>query len=158
LRAGRSGNVVVDRPEVRTVRWDLERGLNPLVALLPRYLFGSALVAQLVALVGGLPALGDIARGVLGLALLVGLVALTALLVDYTITPVGSRAQRLRGLASGWTSAMVVGFTFAWYLDAEGASAGAVFLVELVSFVGGILGARDALRVMPADPYGDVAV
>jgi hypothetical protein len=128
------------------------------VALPPRYLFGSALVAQLVALIGGLPALADIARGVLALALVVGLLALTVLLVDYTITPVGSRAHRLRGLASGWTSTMVVGFTFAWYLDVEGATAGAVFLVELVSFGGGLLFARDALRVMQTDPYGDVAV
>jgi hypothetical protein len=128
------------------------------VALLPRYLFGSALVAQFVALVTGVPALADIARVVLAMALVVGVVALTVLLVDYTITPVGSQAHRLRGMASGWTSAMVVGFTFAWYLNAEGATAGLVFMVELFSFLSGILGTRDALRLTPADPYGDVAI
>lgn len=140
------------------MRRDLERGVNPLVALLPRYLFGSALLAQFVALIGRLPALADIARGVLTLAVLVGLVALTVLLVDYTITPAGSRAHRLRGLASGWTSAMVVGFTFAWYLGAGGAGAGPVFLVELVSFAGAIIGAREAIRLMPVDPYGDIVI
>jgi hypothetical protein len=140
------------------VRRELERGLNPLVALLPRYLFGSALVAQFVALVTGVPALGDIARVVLAMALVVGVVALTFLLVDYTITPAGSQAHRVRGMASGWTSAMVVGFTFAWYLNAEGATAGLVFMVELFSFLSGILGTRDALRLTPPDPYGDVAI
>lgn len=144
------------------MRRDLERGLNPLVALLPRYLFGSALLSQFVALVGGLveglSALADIARGLLALALVVGLVVMTVLLVDFTITPAGSRAHRLRGLASGWTSAMVVGFMFAWYLSAGGATAGTVFLVELAAFVGGMLGARDAGRLVPTDPYGDVAI
>lgn len=139
------------------MRWDLERGLNPVLALLPRYLFASALLTQFVALIIGLSALADIARAVLGVALVVGLVALTVLLVDYTITPAGSQAHRLRGLASGWTSAMVVGFTFAWCLHAQDAPAGVVFLVELGSFVGGMLGARDALRLVPADAYGDVA-
>ncbi|MBX6749807.1 MAG: hypothetical protein IRY85_09065 [Micromonosporaceae bacterium] len=138
------------------MRRDLERGPNPVVALLPRYLFASALVSQLVALIAGLPAIADIARGVLATAVIVGLVALTVLLVDYTITPAGSRAHRLRGLASGWTSAMVIGFMFAWCLEAEGAHAGSVFLVELVSFAGGMLCARDALRLAPVDSYGDV--
>jgi hypothetical protein len=143
---------------VRDVRRDLERGPNPIAALLPRYLFASALVSQLVALIAGLPAIADIARGVLATAVIVGLVALTFLLVDYTIAPAGSRAHRLRGLASGWTSAMVVGFTFAWCLDTQGAHAGSVFLVELVSFAGAMLCARDALRLAPVDSYGDVAV
>jgi hypothetical protein len=143
---------------VQTVRRDLERGLNPLVALAPRYLFASALLTQFVALIGRLPALADIARGVLATALVVGLVTLTVLLVDYTITPVGSRAHRLRGLASAWTSAMVVGFTLAWCLDAQGVTGGPVFLIELVAFGGGILCARDALRLMPTDQYGEVAV
>lgn len=140
------------------MRRDLERGPNPVAALLPRYLFASALVSQLVALIVRLPAIADIARGLLAMAIVVGLIALTFLLVDYTIAPAGSRAHRLRGLASGWTSAMVIGFTFAWCLGAQGAPAGVVFVVELVSFAGGMLCARDALRLAPADSYGDVAV
>jgi len=140
------------------VRRDLERGPNPVAALAPRYLFGSALVSQLVALVVRLPSIADIARGVLATAVVVGLIALTFLLIDYTITPAGSRAHRLRGLASAETSAMAIGFTFAWCLDAQGATAGSVFLVELVAFVGGMLCARDALRLAPIDSYGDVAV
>jgi hypothetical protein len=139
------------------VRRDLERGPNPVVALLPRYLFASALVSQLVALIAGLPSIADIARAVLATAVVVGLVALTVLLVDYTIAPAGSRAHRLRGLASGSTSAMVVGFMFAWCLAAQGASAGSAFVVELASFAGGMLCARDALRLAPIDSYGDVA-
>jgi hypothetical protein len=129
------------------VRRDLERGLNPLVSVLPRYLFAAVLPAQFVAAVAGLPALRDIARGVLALAVLVGVVALTVLLVDYTIAPAGSMSHRLRGLASAWTSALVVGFTFAWYLEAEGARPGVVFLVEVVSFAAAVLCSRDALRL-----------
>jgi hypothetical protein len=151
-----SGESIAVGPEVRDVRRDLERGPNPVVALLPRYLFASALVSQVVALVVGLPAIADIARTVLATAVVVGLVALTFLLVDYTIAPAGSRAHRLRGLASGSTSAMVVGFTFAWCLAAEGAPAGLVFLVELAAFAGGMLCVRDALRLAPIDAYGDV--
>jgi hypothetical protein len=130
------------------VRRDLERGLNPFVALLPRYLFGAALAAQLVVLTVPLPALRDVARGLLATAVLVGLVALTALVVDYTTTPVGSVAQRLRGLATAWTSAMTVGFTLAWYVRAE-ATAVAVFGIELVAFAGGAYVYREAVRVLP---------
>jgi hypothetical protein len=144
------------RAEVRGVRRDLERGLNPLTSLLPRYLFGAALLVQFVALVVRLPALRDAARGVLAVAVVVGLVALTVLLIDYTIAPTGSVAHRLRGLASAWTSALVVGFTLAWYLDAEGAAAGQVFAVELASFTGAMLCARDALRLGPGRWEGDV--
>ena len=43
------------------MRRDLERGLNPLIALPPRYLFGTALVCQFVALIGRLPALAELA-------------------------------------------------------------------------------------------------
>lgn len=138
------------------MRRDLERGLNPFLAVLPRYLFASALLSQFIALIVGLPALTDIARRVLAVAVVVGLAVLIVLLVDYTITPAGSRAHRLRGLASAWTSAMVVGFTFAWCLGTEGAAPGSVFLVELVSFLGGLICARDAHRLMPVDSYGDV--
>src|SRR5262245_12739167 len=99
-----------------TVRRDLERGLNPLVSLLPRYLFATALGTQFGALAIHLPALADIARGVLGAAVLVGLVALTVLLVDYTTAPTGSVTHRLRGQASAWTSVLTVGFTLAWYV------------------------------------------
>jgi hypothetical protein len=139
------------------VQRDLERGPNPVVALLPRYLFTSALLSQLVALGISLPAIADIARGLRATAVVVGVVALTVLLVDYMITPAGSPAQRLRGWTSGWTSTMVFGFMLAWFLDAEGVPAVAVFLVELVSFAIGVLCARDVLRLMPIDTYGDVA-
>jgi hypothetical protein len=35
---------------------------------------------------------------------------------------------------------MVAGFTLAWYLRADGASSGPLFLLELVAFVGGLVG------------------
>src|SRR5690349_9493909 len=74
------------------VRQDLERGLNPLVALPPRYLFGSALLCQAVALGIRLPALADIASGVLATAVAIGVVVLGVMLVDYTMAPLGSVA------------------------------------------------------------------
>jgi hypothetical protein len=130
------------------VRRDLERGLNPFLALLPRYLFASALASQFVALVVALPALRDVARVVLGLAVLVGLVALSVLAVDFVSSPVGSRAHRLRGMASGWTSVLVVGFTLAWYVSAE-TTPGFLFGIELVAFAGGAFGHWGSLRQMP---------
>jgi hypothetical protein len=122
--------------------------LNPLVALLPRYLFAAALTAQFVALVVPLAALADVARGLLGTAVLVGLIALAVLVVDHTTAPVGSVMRRLRGLACAWTSAMTVGFTLAWHVFAQAAPA-SVFALELVAFAGGLYGYREALRVEP---------
>jgi uncharacterized membrane protein len=122
------------------VQRTLERGLNPLLSLLPLSLFTVALLADLGALMSGLDVFGDVAGGVLAAALLVGLVALTALFVDYTTAPVGSVAHRVRGLASACTTGMVVGFTLAWYLRGDGTGSGAVFLLELVAFLGGLGG------------------
>jgi len=131
------------------MRRDLERSLNPLVTLLPRYLFASALATQLLALVLDVPALHDIARGILGAAVLVGLVVLTVLFVDYTTAPVGSVTHRLRGLASASTSVLVVGFTLAWYVRAD-VPAGALFAIELIAFAGGAVGYWEVLRQAPA--------
>ncbi len=132
------------------MRRELERGMNPLVWLLPRYLFAAALGSQAVALVIPLAALGAISRGLLGTAVVVGLVALTVLLVDYTSAPVGSVAARLRGLAAAWTSVLVFGFTLAWYVWPDVTQL-AVFGVELVSFAGGAFGAWEAQRLLPAE-------
>ena len=118
----------------------LERGLHPMLSLFPLSLFAVALLADLGALMSGLDPFGDIATGVLATALLVGLVALTALFVDYTTAPVGSVAHQVRGVASACTTAMVAGFTLAWYLHKDGASSGPVFLLELVAFLGGVVG------------------
>jgi hypothetical protein len=136
------------------VRHDLERGLHPLVSLLPRYLFASALATQFLALVTGLAALTDIANGLLGASVLVGLVALTVLFVDYTTAPVGSLTHRLRGQASAWTSLLVVGFTLAWHVRSD-TSTGAVFAIELASFVGGAVGYWAALRHAPVPSQAD---
>jgi hypothetical protein len=125
-----------------TVRRDLERGLNPLVSLLPLYLFGSAVLAQLAALAIPLAAMDDIARGVLATAAVVGLVTATILLVDYTTAPVGSVTARLRGLSSASTTGMAVGFILAWYMHVDGAAGLAVAAVELVSYGCGLLGWR----------------
>jgi hypothetical protein len=137
------------------MRRDLERSLNPVVSLLPRYLFAAALATQLLAIAVRLPALSDIARVLLGAAVLVGLVALTVLLVDYTTAPVGSVTRRLRGLASAWTSVLVVGFTLAWYVHAQ-VGAGAIFAIELASFAGGAFGYREALRHAPVSLHGEM--
>ncbi len=117
----------------------LERGLNPLLSLLPLSLFAVAVLADFGALVSGMSAFGDIAGGVLAAALLVGLVTLTVLLVDYTTSPAGSVAHRVRGLASAYATAMVAGFSLAWYLR-DGMSGGPVFLLELGSFLAGLVG------------------
>ncbi len=122
------------------VRQDLERGLNPLVSLFPLYLFTSAVLAQLSALVIPLSAMGDIARALLATAAIVGLIASTILLVDYTTAPVGSVTARLRGLSSASTTSMAVGFILAWYMHVDGAAELAVAAVEVVSYGCGLLG------------------
>jgi hypothetical protein len=132
-----------------TVRRDLERGLNPLVSLLPLYLFGSAVLSQLSALVIPLSAMDDIARGVLATAAIVGLVAATILLVDYTTAPVGSVTAHLRGLSSASTTGMAIGFILAWYMHLDGASGWAVGAVELISYGFGLFGWR-AIRTYAA--------
>ena len=131
------------------MRWELERGLNPLVLLFPRYLFAAALGSQLVALVVPLASLAAISRGLLGTAVVVGLVALTVLLVDFTTAPMGSVAARLRGLASASTSVLVVGFTLAWYVWPDVTNLG-VFGIQLVTFGGAALAAWEAQRLLPA--------
>lgn len=130
------------------MRRDLERGLHPLVALLPRYLFAAALLAQAVVLAVPLDALHDVARALLGTAVAVGLAVLAFVVVDFTTAPVGSVTHRLRGLATAWTAVMTVGFTFAWYV-AEHAAPAAVFTIELIAFVGGFYGYREAVRLVP---------
>ena len=117
----------------------LERGLNPLLSLLPLSLFAVAVLADLGALMSGMSAFGDIADGVLAAALVVGLVTLTALLVDYTTAPAGSVAHQVRGLASACMTGMVAGFSLAWYLR-DGLSGGPVFVLELGSFLAGLVG------------------
>jgi hypothetical protein len=122
------------------VQRTLDRGLNPLLSLLPLSLFAVAVLADFGALMSGLAPFGDIASGVLAAALLVGLVTLTTLFVDYTTAPTGSVAHRVRGLASACTTGMVAGFTLAWYVRGDGGGSGAVFLLELVAFLGGLVG------------------
>jgi hypothetical protein len=124
---------------------------------LPRYLFATALAAQLFALAVRLPALTDIAHALLGMAVLVGLIALTALLIDYTTAPVGSVAHRLRGRASAHSSVLVVGYTLAWYVHAD-ATAWAVFAIEVLSFAGGAAAYWDAWRQAPSPEDADETV
>jgi uncharacterized membrane protein len=128
----------------------LERGLNPLLSVLPLGLFGAAVLFDFGSLVSGFDLFGGIAYWVLATAVLGGLICLTALLVDFMATPVGSLAHRMRGLASASISATTVTFTFAWLLRTEGPRGGntAVFLLEVAAFVGGVVGvvAAKAIR------------
>ncbi len=128
----------------------LERGLNPLLSLLPLCLFGAAVLFDLGALISGLTAFGDIGRRVLATALLVGLVALIALFVDYATAPVGSLAHRLRGVASASTTGMIVLFTMAWYLRGDGVATGHVFVLELLGYAFGVAGSM--LARTPPNP------
>jgi hypothetical protein len=118
------------------------------VAVLPRYLFAAALLAQFVATTVPLDALHDVAHGLLGTAVLVGLVALGVLVVEFITAPVGSVTHQLRGLATAWTATMTLGFTFAWHVLGH-ATAGGVCAIELVAFAGGSYGHRESVRLAP---------
>jgi uncharacterized membrane protein len=135
---------------VAQVQRTLERGLNPLLSLLPLCFYGTALLFDFGALLIGLPVFAELAHWVLTTAIVAGLISLTALLVDYTTAPVGSVAHRVRGLASASTSFMVVGFTLVWYLRGDGAGGGNVFVLELVAYLGGLLGSTVARSPRPA--------
>jgi uncharacterized membrane protein len=145
-------------PEVQVQRV-LERGLNPLLSLLPLSMFAVALLADLGALMSGLASFGDIADAVLAVALIVGLLALTALLVEYTTAPVGSVAQHVRGSAGALATCMVGGFALAWSMRGVGAAGGLVFVVEMLSFAGGLLGhlLMRTPAFEPVERVGDVS-
>jgi uncharacterized membrane protein len=139
---------------VAGVRKALERGLNPLLSVLPLCLFGAALLVDFGAIVSGFGLFGKVAYGVVALAILVGVVAATALLIGFTTAPVGSVAHRVRGLASASTTGMVVGFILAWFLRDDGGTAGngAVLVLEALAFLGGLAGAIAARS--PHHPRG----
>ena len=123
------------------MRKALERGLNPLLSVLPLCLFGAAVLVDFGAVVSGFDLFGTVAYWVVAIALMVGLVASTALLIGFTTAPAGSVAHRVRGLASASTTGMVVGFTLAWFLRGEGGADGVAVLLETVAFLGGLAGA-----------------
>jgi uncharacterized membrane protein len=125
--------------EVTRVQRVLHRGLHPLLSTLPLCFFGGAVLVDLGALVSGFHLFGQIAYWVVTAALLVGLITSTALLVDFTTSPVGSVAHRVRGVASAAITGVVVAFTLAWYVRGDSPSGGVV-LLETVSFLAGLLG------------------
>jgi uncharacterized membrane protein len=140
--------------EVAGVQRALEKSLNPLVSVLPLCLFGAAVLVDFGALVSGIQFFGRISYWVVATSLLVGLVTLTVLLVDFTTAPVGSVAHRVRGLASASMTGLVVAFAFAWFLRSDGSPGGnaAVFLLELLAFLGALIGYTAAR--LPRRPRG----
>ena len=121
------------------MRKALERGLNPLLSVLPLCLFGAAVLVDFGAIVSGIDLFAAVAYWVVAIAIVVGLVASTALLIGFTTAPVGSVAHRVRGLASASTTGMVVGFILAWFVRGDGGAT--VLVLEALAFLGGLAGA-----------------
>jgi uncharacterized membrane protein len=132
--------------EVTGVQRALQRGLHPLMSTFPLGLFGGALLIDLGAMVSGFRMFGEISYWVALIALAVGLVAATGQLVDFTTSPVGCVAHRVRGLSSSSLTAAVVGFTLAWYLRGNGHTApgGPVLVLETFAFLLGLVGSAVA--------------
>jgi uncharacterized membrane protein len=144
--------------EVTGVQRALQRGLHPLLSTLPLCLFGGAVLIDLGATLSGIRMFGAISFWVATIALAVGLVTATVQLVDFTTTPAGCVAHRVRGLSSASLTAVVVGFTLAWYLRGRehGAPDGAAMLLEAVAFLIGLVGSAvaripAATRRLPAE-------
>ena len=114
------------------MRKELQRRPHPMLSVLPVGLFAVVLVVDFAALVTGFPLFGAISLGVLQAALGYGLLALTALLVDFTISPVGSAARQARGLAGAITCAMVAVFAVTAWLRSAGDPAGNLGLFPTV--------------------------
>jgi uncharacterized membrane protein len=137
--------------EVTGVQRALQRGLHPLLSTLPLFLFGGAVLIDLGAMVSGFQVFGEISYWVATIALLVGLVTATVQLVDFTTSPVGCVAHRVRGISSASLTAAVAGFTLAWYVRGGGHAApgGAVLLLEVFAFLIGLVGSAAARVTLP---------
>jgi uncharacterized membrane protein len=131
------------------------RPVGPVLVLLPVALLGAVVLFDLSALLSGLELVEQVARWILGTGLVVGLVVLTAVLIELTATMTGTALHRVRAAVSSGLATMVVLFLFVWWARHDGAGGDrlALWLVELVAFAGGAAAAwfaRDLVRQQSA--------
>lgn len=113
--------------------------VGPAVVLLPVGLLGAVVLFDLSALLSGIDLVAEVGRWILGTGLVVGLVVLTAVLIELTATMSGTAEHRVRGAVGSGLAMMVVLFLFVWWTRHDGAAADGVvmWLVEVVALIGG---------------------
>ena len=125
--------------------------VGPVVVVLPVALLGAVVLFDLSALLSGIDLVAEVGRWILGTGLVVGLLVLTAVLVELTATMSATPEHRARGAVSSGLTTMVVLFLFVWWVRHDGTAGDglAVWLVEVVAFAGGLAAAwfaRDLAR------------
>lgn len=117
--------------------------LNPLLTVLPLGVLGSAVLSDLGALMSGVEFFGQVAHWDMAAGLIVGLLALSVLLVDLITAPPETHARRVLAKVSAGSCAMVFLFAVVWTVRAEGNATGSAWLllVELLALGLGVTGA-----------------
>lgn len=118
--------------------------LHPILVMFPLALFVTAVIFDLVDVVGGPSFLGEVAYWNITVGLIGGVLAVAAGLIDLLAIPSGTRAKRI-GLTHGLVnSGMLLLFAGAWVVrmnaDERGAGGG-LFAIEVVAIAGAGLGA-----------------
>lgn len=116
--------------------------VHPMLVMFPLGLLVTAVVFDLVDLVGGPEVLGEVAFWNITVGLAVGLLAAAAGLIDFLAIPGGTRAKRVGTMHGLLNAALIVIFAIVWLvrLGADGRDAGTgLFVVELIALgVGGV--------------------
>ena len=111
--------------------------------MLPVALLGAFVLFDLSALLSGIDLVQEVGRWILGTGLVVGLLVLTAALVELTSTMSATPEHRARGAVSSGLATMVVLFVFVWWVRHDGTARDGLvlWLVEVVAFAGGLAAA-----------------
>ena len=127
--------------------------------MLPVALFGAVVLFDLSALLSGIHLVEVVGRWILGTGLVVGVLVLTAVLIELTATMSGTADHRTRGAVSSGLATMVVVFLFVWWAryDGTGADDLAVWAAEVVGFAGGAAAAWFAKDLNRHPTSGPVA-
>lgn len=120
----------------------LRRQLNPLLTLLPLGMLATAVLSDLGALMSGVDFFARVAYWDLAAGLMVGVLALTALLVDLVVAPAETTTRRVLALVSTTTCTMLLMFGIVWSVRADGdlAGNGWLVLVEVLALCVGVAG------------------
>jgi uncharacterized membrane protein len=107
--------------------------------MLPVGLLGAVVLFDLSALLSGIDLVAEVSRWILGTGLVVGLLVLTAVLIELTATMSGTPEHRARGAVGSGLGMMVVLFLFVWWIrhDAAATDGLVMWLVEVAAFGGG---------------------
>jgi hypothetical protein len=111
--------------------------------LLPLGILTTAVIADVGALSSGLRLFGTVAQADLLTGVLVGVVALAAILVDLLTAPTGSRTRQVLSVVAVAYGAMVAMFAAVWSVRAASGSLGSLgsFLFELLALAAGVMAA-----------------